>query len=182
MELARINLTDHGNAVARVVKTNKEHYVVVEVPDNSISEENEPEWKKFKRGDVLVAYRSSIFLMFGKYSNEDKEVFTGLCHNGAYHQTCAWESEYCDHATEQQKVEFFNWLREEKGLEWDGEKLVKVKASVPKEGDLCIIFNRDYSHAFIAKYAWFLDSCYDNIIKWDGTKEQFEKVLRGELK
>ena len=53
MELARINLTDHGNAVARVVKTNKEHYVVLEVPDNSISEENEPYWKKFKRGDVL---------------------------------------------------------------------------------------------------------------------------------
>ena len=51
-----------------------------------------------------------------------------------------------------------------------------------KDGDLCIIFNRDYSHAFIAKYAWFLDSCYDNIIKWDGTKEQYERVLRGELK
>jgi hypothetical protein len=181
MELARINLIDHGNAVARVVKTNKEHYVVVEVPDNSISEENEPYWKKFKMGDVVVT--SGLMALFGTYMSEDKHNFESIVNKSIIDQPVSgWFSKYFTIATDDQKAGFFRWLREEKGLEWDGEKLVKTKSNVPKAGDLCIIFNRDYSHAFIAKYVWFLDSCYDNIIKWDGTKEQFEKVLRGELK
>ncbi len=56
-----------------------------------------------------------------------------------------------------------------------------------KEGDMAIFW--DYtSGAIIAVYGEFKNVHYDhrgiywfNAIKWDGTKEQYEKVLRGEL-
>ena len=58
-----------------------------------------------------------------------------------------------------------------------------------KEGDMCILWNRDSSLAFISIYQHFVDGkhvdymniYWDNALKWDGTKEQYEKVLRGEL-
>ena len=58
-----------------------------------------------------------------------------------------------------------------------------------KEGDLAIFWYRDSSLAFISIYQHFVDGkhidhmgiYWDNAIKWDGTKEQYEKVLRGEL-
>jgi hypothetical protein len=145
-----------------------------------------PEWKKFKRGDVLVDLWGNV-LIFGRYVISDKSVFTSICHNGAFSQIREWSSECCTHATEQQKAEFFKWLREEKGLEWDGEKLVEVL----KEGDLAIFWDDNSEEARIAIYKRF-DSDYGfyvdhsdiywfNALKWDGTKEQYEKVLRGEL-
>ena len=58
-----------------------------------------------------------------------------------------------------------------------------------KEGDMCIFWDDEPREAIIAIYHHFVDSSYvdhmdfywDNAIKWDGTKEQYEKVLRGEL-
>ena len=58
-----------------------------------------------------------------------------------------------------------------------------------KEGDMCILWNRDPSLAFISFYKHFvggkhidhMDCYWDNAIKWDGTQEQYERVLRGEL-
>ena len=58
-----------------------------------------------------------------------------------------------------------------------------------KEGDMCIFWDSDPSLAFISIYQCFvggkhidhMDCYWDNAIKWDGTKEQYEKVLRGEL-
>ena len=59
-----------------------------------------------------------------------------------------------------------------------------------KEGDLAI-FRNDYTeYAIISvckrlddngRYVDHLGLCWDNAIKWDGTKEQYKKVLRGEL-
>ena len=59
-----------------------------------------------------------------------------------------------------------------------------------KEGDLAIFWDYEPREAIIAHYKHFVDGryfdhldCYwDNAIKWDGTKEHYEKVLRGELK
>jgi len=59
-----------------------------------------------------------------------------------------------------------------------------------KEGDMCIFWDSDPSLAFISIYQCFVggehidhtDYGWEKAIKWDGTKEQFEKVLRGELK
>ncbi len=58
-----------------------------------------------------------------------------------------------------------------------------------KAGDMCIFWDYTPREAIIAVYQHFVDGNYvdhmdfywDNAIKWDGTKEQYEKVLRGEL-
>jgi len=58
-----------------------------------------------------------------------------------------------------------------------------------KEGDMCIFWNSGPSLAYISVYKHFLDGIYvdvtdfywKNAIKWDGTKEQYERVLRGEI-
>ena len=58
-----------------------------------------------------------------------------------------------------------------------------------KEGDMCIFWYSNPSLAFISIYKHFVDGNYvdhmdiywDNAIKWDGTREQYEKVLRGEI-
>ena len=60
-----------------------------------------------------------------------------------------------------------------------------------KGGDLAIFWNDYTEYAIISvckrlddngRYVDHLGLCWDNAIKWDGTKEQYEKVLRGELK
>lgn len=60
-----------------------------------------------------------------------------------------------------------------------------------KKGDLAIFWDNGYSYPLIRPYGTKADdwrghydnigSAWDNAIKWDGTKEQFEKVLRGEI-
>ena len=58
-----------------------------------------------------------------------------------------------------------------------------------KEGDLAIFWDYTSCEAIIAVYRGFVDGSYidhldfywENAIKWDGTKGQYEKVLRGEL-
>ena len=58
-----------------------------------------------------------------------------------------------------------------------------------KEWDMAIFWDDEPREAIIAVYRHFVDGSYvdhlamywDNAIKWDGTKEQYEKVLRGEL-
>jgi len=51
-----------------------------------------------------------------------------------------------------------------------------------KRGDLAIFWNYEPREAIIAVYRGFLDGSYwDNALKWDGTKEQYERVLRGEI-
>ena len=59
-----------------------------------------------------------------------------------------------------------------------------------KGGDLAIFWNDYTEYAIISvckrlddngRYVDHLGLCWDNAIKWDGTKEQYEKVLRGEL-
>ena len=59
-----------------------------------------------------------------------------------------------------------------------------------KEGDMAIFWDYTSCEAIIAVYRGFLDGNYadhtdydwKNAIKWDGTQEQYERVLRGELK
>ena len=60
-----------------------------------------------------------------------------------------------------------------------------------KEGDMAIFWDDNSEDAIISvckrlddngRYVDHLGLCWDNAIKWDGTREQYEKVLRGELK
>ena len=58
-----------------------------------------------------------------------------------------------------------------------------------KEGDMAIFWHYEPREAIIAVYRHFVDDSYvdhmgsywGNAIKWDGTKEQYERFLRGEL-
>ena len=75
----------------------------------------------------------------------------------------------------------------------DGKNYLVVEVeqeSELKEGDLAIFWNdyTEYARISVCKrlddngrYVDHSDIYWDNALKWDGTKEQYEKVLRGEL-
>lgn len=143
--------------------------------------EMNPEWTKFKRGNVLKG-NSGVMVLFDKfyyeYSMERHELeiaFRSLINNRGTGNS-RWKVDAFTPASHKEKAEFFKWLRDEEGLEWDGEKLVEVQ----KEGDLAIFWDDNSGETRIAIYKG--DLYWDHVIKWDGTKEQCEKVLRGELK
>ena len=151
-------------------------------------EADTPEWTKFKRGDVLIYPdpENEMFVIFGEYRNGHSRHYFNCLFNSVDDGNTCWISELFRKATDAEKAGFFKWLREERGLEWNGEKLVEV----PKKGDMCIFWDSTPREAMICVYKEFevdhhidhLDFYWDNAIKWDGTKEQYEKVLRGELK
>ena len=75
----------------------------------------------------------------------------------------------------------------------DGKNYLVVEVeqeSELKQGDLAIFWDYTSCEAIIAVYRGFVDGSYvDNMdccwydaIKWDGTREQYERVLRGEIK
>jgi hypothetical protein len=147
-----------------------------------------PEWTKFKRGDVLVDREcwGNKFVLFDEYVGGSNRSCFNCIYNNMDKSYGGLSKRFCK-ATDKEKAEYFEWLRDEEGLEWDGEKLVEVL----KEGDLAIFWDDDKHHrAMIGVYELFqcdyhivhMGSFWDNAIKWDGTKEQYEKVLRGELK
>ena len=162
------------------------NYLVVEM-EQEPEKSDTPEWKKFKRGDVLIYSKDMdvIFVIFGEYRNGHSKYYFNCLFNSVYDGNTCWISELFKKATDAEKAGFFKWLEKEKGLEWDGEKLVNVL----KDGDLAIFLDDDIHHrAMIGVYENFqggypidnLGRIWDNAIKWDGTKEQYEKVLRGE--
>ena len=150
-----------------------------------------PEWKNFKRGDVLKG-NSGVMVLFDKfyyeYSMERHELeiaFRSLINNKGTGND-GWRVDAFAPASDKEKAKFFKLLRDEKGLEWDGEKLVEVL----KAGDFAIFWNDNTEDAIISvckrlddngRYVDHLGLCWDNALKWDGTKEQYEKVLRGEI-
>ena len=163
------------------------NYLVVEV-EREPQKSDAPEWTKFKRGDVLIYSKGMdvIFVIFGEYRNGHSRHYFNCLFNSVYDGDTCWVSELFRKATDAEKARFIKWLDEEKGLEWDGEKLVEFL----KEGDMAIFWDDDKHHrAMIGVYELFqcdyhivhMGSFWDNAIKWDGTQEQYEKVLRGEL-
>ena len=75
----------------------------------------------------------------------------------------------------------------------DGKNYIVVEMEQEPElkaGDFAIFWNDNTEDAIISvckrlddkgRYVDHLGLCWDNALKWDGTKEQFERVLRGEL-
>ena len=162
------------------------NYLVVEVENE---EQKEPEWKNFKRGDVLIYPdpKNEIFVIFDEYMNNSNHACFSCIFNVTSDENTMWMTNMFRKATKEEEKRFFKWLREEKGLGWDGEKLVEFL----KEGDLAIFWDDNSEEARIAIYKR-LDNDYGlyvdhsdiywfNALKWDGTKEQYEKVLRGEI-
>ena len=162
------------------------NYLVVEM-EQEPQKSNTLEWTKFKRGDVLICpdAEKEIFVIFGEYVEGSNHTCFNCIFNSTGDTNTNWASSPFRKTTKEEEGRFFKWLREEKGLEWNGEKLVEVF----KEGDMCIFWDYTPREAIIAVYHHFVDGNYadhaslywDNAIKWDGTREQYEKVLRGEL-
>ncbi len=160
------------------------NYLVVEVENE---EQKEPEWTKFKRGDVLICpdAEKEIFVIFGEYVEGSNHTCFNCIFNSTGDTNTNWVSSPFRKTTKEDEERFFKWLEGEKGLEWNGEKLVEFL----KEGDMAIFWDVNPRDAFIDIYKGFRDGCHvshrdvywDNALKWDGTKEQYEKVLRGEL-
>jgi hypothetical protein len=179
-----LEIPEGSNAVISGKVIDGKNYLVVEVENE---EQKEPEWTKFKRGDVLIYSKGMdvIFVIFGEYRNGHSRHYFNCLFNSVYDGDTCWVSELFRKATDAEKARFIKWLDEEKGLEWDGEKLVEIL----KEGDLAIFWDYTPREAIIAVYRGVVDGSYvdhlakywDNALKWDGTKEQYEKVLRGEL-
>ena len=182
--MAKINTTleipEGSKATIQGKVIDGKNYLVVEV-------EQEPEWTKFKRGDVLICpdVEPVIFVIFGEYVVGTNRTWYNCIFNSTGNTNTDWASSPFRKATDAEKAGFFKWLRDEEGLEWDGEKLVEV----PKKGDMCIFWDSTPNEAMICVYKEFeddhhidhLDFYWDNAIKWDGTREQYERVLRGEI-
>ena len=176
-----LELPEGSKAVISGKVIDGKNYLVVEV-------EQEPEWTKFKRGDVLICpdAEKEIFVIFDEYRNGHSRHYFNCLFNSVYDGDTCWVSELFRKATDAERARFIKWLDEEKGLEWDGEKLVEIL----KEGDMCIFWDYTSCEAIIAVYRGGIPGNYvdhlamywENAIKWDGTREQYEKVLRGELK
>lgn len=75
---------------------------------------------------------------------------------------------------------------------WFNEDWLEPWSEEPKKGDWAIFWDNGYHlkplirlyHAKLQVGRTHFDSfgtAWDNAVKWDGTKEQFEKVLRGEI-
>lgn len=165
------------------------YYLVVEV-EQEPEKSDAPEWTKFKRGDVLKFAHPSypvIYVIFDEYEDGSDNTYFKCLFNSIHDGNSMWFSEQFRKATDKEKAEYFEWLRDEEGLEWDGEKLVEVL----KEGDFAIFWDYNTEDAIIAVYKRYDDDdgiyvdhndlYWANAIKWDGTREQYEKVLRGEL-
>jgi len=181
-----LEIPEGSRAVISGKVINGKNYLVVEVERES-QKSNTPEWTKFKRGDVLIYPdpKNEIFVIFDEYMNNSNHACFSCIFNVTSDENTLWMTDVFRKATKEEEKRFFKWLREERGLEWDGEKLVEV----PKKGDMCIFWDSTPNEAMICVYKEFeddhhidhLDFYWDNAIKWDGTKEQYEKVLRGEL-
>ena len=75
----------------------------------------------------------------------------------------------------------------------DGKNYIVVEVEREpelKEGDMAIFWDNNTEDAIISVYKRLDDNscyvdhlglCWDNALKWDGTKEQYERVLRGEI-
>ena len=147
-----------------------------------------PEWTKFKRGDVLVDREcwGNKFVLFDEYVGGSNRSCFNCIYNNMDKSYGGLSKRFCK-ATDKEKAEYFEWLRDEEGLEWDGEKLVEVL----KEGDMAIFWDDNSEEARIAiykrcdddngLYVDHSDIYWFNAIKWDGTKGQYERVLRGEI-
>ena len=156
------------------------NYLVVEIEERK---------SEFKDGDFVVLDDGWVSIYKGAGESRDTiSDYTGCWISGIDRFFEGIDSRIMDnsirYATDKEKQILLDHLAKY-GYEWDGEKLVEV----PKEGDMCIFWDSTPCEAIIALYQHFVDDSYvdhmdfywDNAIKWDGTKGQYERVLRGEI-
>ncbi len=163
--------------------------IAVKQHDDKIVIEFIPEEAKFKRGDILISMATpGLIVIFDKITSTT--TFDSIYHNGES-SNHGWRLSPFRHATKEEKQEFFDELKAE-GKRWNAEAM-KIE-EILKKGDWAIFWDNRYLiplMPLIRLYHCKTDSGnrhiddfgtpWDNAVKWDGTKEQFEKVSRGEI-
>ena len=173
--------------------------IAVKQHDDRIVIEFIPEEAKFKEGDfvyedgrtmIVKSYPNNYHAnSYPKYSNR-------VGYNGLY--GVDFSSSTFRYATEEEKQLLIDVMKKD-GKRWNAEKLeiedwLEPWSEEPKKGDWAIFWDNRYLmplkplirlyHAKSQVGRAHFDSfgtVWDNAVKWDGTKEQFEKVLRGEI-
>lgn len=148
--------------------------------------------KIFKDGDFVVLDDEWVSIYEGEGDSDD--TISDYC--GCYldehvldiHSvTSRVFNKSIKHATAAQKQVLLDYLKRN-GREWNGKELVEV----PKKGDFVIVWDSSYKKARIDVYDHYNSGAFDyphctrntafiNAVKWDGTKDHFERVLRGEF-
>ena len=137
---------------------------------------------EFKRGDILIStVDPDLTVIFDKMTSTT--AFDSIYHNmgGSSHDWCL---DRFRHATKEEEQEFFDEL-EADGKRWNTEAM-EIE-DILKKGDLAIFWDNGYHlNPLIRLYnaksqvgRMHFDNfgtAWDNAIKWDGTKEQFEKI------
>lgn len=152
--------------------------------DDRIVIEFIPEKPKFKRGDILISIVTpGLTVIFDKMTSIT--VFDSIYNNGEY-SNHYWGLKFFRHATKEEKQEFFDELKAQ-DKRWNAEAM-EIE-DILKKGDLAIFWDSSYRNPLIRLYDTKrrnkhydnMETYWDNAVKWDGTKEQFEKILRGEI-
>ena len=95
--------------------------------------------QKFKDGDVLHSTLDDLMLIFKATHNHARSYFDSHYNNkgsGDEH----WNIEFFRHATEEEKSEFFDKMKEQ-GLQWNAEekRVEKIRWRAKKDGDYYFI-------------------------------------------
>ena len=106
--------------------------------------EEKEELQEFKDGDVLHSTLDDLMLIFKATHNHARSYFDSHYNNkgsGDEH----WNIEFFRHATEEEKSEFFDKMKEQ-GLQWNAEeKKVEKTRWRAKKGDRFYCFDTDFS-------------------------------------
>ncbi len=161
--------------------------IAVKQHDDKIVIEFIPEDAKFKRGDILISIVTpGLTVIFDKMTST---IAFDSIYNNEESSNYGWHLDAFRHATKEEKQRFFDEL-EADGKRWNAEAM-EIE-DILKNGDWAIFWDDGYHlkpliriyHGKTSSGNSHIDSfgiSWDNAVKWNGTKEQFEKVLRGEI-
>ena len=157
--------------------------IAVKQHDDKIVIEFVPEEPKFKRGDILKStITHALTVIFDKITSPT--TFDSIYNDGES-SNHGWSLKSFRHATKEEKQEFFDELKAD-GKRWNAEAM-KIE-DILKKGDFAIFWDKNKASALIRIYGrgcheYHYDSRgtgWGNAIKFE-SKEQFEKILRGEI-
>ena len=163
--------------------------IAVKQHDDKVVIEFIPEKSKFKEGDFV--YEDGRIMIVKNYPNSYYAlIYPKLdmdpVYNRRYAPTMPLSSLSFRYATEDEKQLLIDAMKKD-GKRWNAKKL-KIE-DILKKGDLAIFWNNEYRDYPLIRmydskdYRGYYDSCgisWRNAIKFE-SKEQFEKVLRGEI-
>ena len=186
-EINEINEIKLPEGVDRISVTQHDDKIVIELI---------PKKSKFKQGDFV--YEDGRIMIVKKYPYEIyaliyPKINMLVIYDDTYGIDLSLSSLSFRYATEDEKQLLIDAM-EKDGKQWNAEK-IKIedilKEDILKEGDLAIFWDYDKDAAIIRLYdgkshEYYYDHCDNSDSHWKHaikfeSKEQFEKLLRGEI-